>query len=716
MVDLLRTACFVLTKDFVREYTKDTRSVNAQVHSATCNTLREERIAASRAAYATGDQMSQNFDNGLAALNELSLKSNDALRDVLVLAWADVSTSITSLLLPMILDGRRMKAFNAISSRFYGFAYSKKGPVYGSEGLLSELFDSNSSITSVSRVVKTILSVMAMARLHIVSFYIESGSKVGKSEKQARKEAKESAEWAEVSAFVKALSGVVGKHLPIKDASGGSEGIQVEEPADASKSKDAKDKKQSSSAPKTNRLLYDTIANWFECAIRDSGVFTVLSSAFMYRGFAPGRINGKLKEAWDEFTDGEEADGFGLWEIASFLVSTRLNLHKNDMAGSNILMCAMVCLSGAVGDLMTDKADGPFVFTAHIKKHVNLLYDACFGHTRLKTSKIASRRHAKAVFEGKTCRATSITRNIYIQGYSRRQHDKTSLMDSRLAISLFMLSFTEEIKKDLFSGNECMPRSKSHVSPLVYEGRKDGRRIYTVALQSVPCVNYTVYRKGAASHLIEKNRVDPDKVTTTADNTEKPFRDIVGGAVMSTLLYPLSGKAFEYTVMSLVDEHSSNGLKNPKWKNDPAWFKSKTNACVNKFIKNLRKRAAVTFDVTKLDSDGPGPVRVGASNAKAVMLQQLSFLNKFCDVIENNGALWEDLQLSFSVQPPSKMEQKELNCDYESGEDEDDVHDDTEDSPTPAKKVKRKAASMSSTETLDKDGFPSFGDDDDDFD
>ena len=637
MIDLLRTAVSfnTLSNNELQIgnsslcYSRSCRTKENQSYSYTCLLLRDDLKLkpVAKECYATGDKFSEDLVNGLEALSSITTKSDDEILQVLRRAWKQVPNAVSSLMFSSILDGRRMKSANAIAARYYCPPADTDSQEYGNARLLAEIFDSSASLKTISRVVKTILAVMAMARLSIVNDHVVAGSSEGKTEEQCRQHAKESLEWETISGLILDLSGIVTRNLSL---------LYTKTPK---------------SAVRTARIVHQCIADWFERVIRDSSAFSIILGAFTYKGMVVGNMSAKLLEIFQKTMKGD-VSRHNVWQVSQFLVQSRLQLQKEKLSlvsGSNLIICAFVALSGAIGDLMASEAGGPFVFDQYVKREVNFLYSRCFSGSRIVDVQLKGRCNPKTS-SGKTIKATGITRQIYDRRGVRGQNDKSVLMDTRLSACFFMLSLTEEINKDLRIETLGLGPCKPFTSPLVSEGRKDGKRIYVISLQSQPCVNYSTFRYKIASPLIEQSQQNPDDVTTTVDNVEKPFRDISGGAIINTMLYPIAGRAFCLTISDMVDQHQKSGLTNPRNASDFAWFQSKTNASINMFVSNLRDTADNIFDV---HSDAFTSGMAGTEKAKLMMLQQLSFINKFCDLIMDNGMIWENLQLTFSIQKTS---------------------------------------------------------------
>lgn len=644
MVDLLRTACFQWSDKCEREYSKECKSVEAQTRSPTCLLMRDSRYDSFKECYACGDQMSKNMDAGLEIIRQLASSDDLHILSILTESSNDVSKALRVMLLPALLDGRRMKASAAICARMYDFSSSEvNSRVLGSESLLSLIFDSNASNAAVHRLVKTIICVMAMARGRIIQHHCAVASRAGKEERQGREDAHNSSEWECMSQVLYALSTICHNCLPLTPNEG-----------------------QCKSPPRCANEIFKYIADWFEDACNNADLFGVLSSAFDYAGFVPGIMHPRLKAVWDDFASQvPDQKEFTVWEISSFLVSARLQLHNSSLCGTNVVMTSIMCFSSAVTGIVAPNAAGPIMFSPHITKYVNKFFADCFGKTTIQKAKMECGGKPK-VSLGKTVKTTTITRNISEQYMVRKQHDKSVLMDTRLAACFFMVSIAEELNKDLTSDVAGLPACKGFTSHNLDEGRKQQYRLYVVGLQATPCVGYTRFRNSNASHLIEKSRKSPQNTRSTPDNTEKPFRDIVGGAIISTILYSVAGRSFMNTIEQLILECERAGIKNPDDEDDIHWFKSHSNTAVNIFISHMRQGARRAFKPETLDRHEPGPVKVGTNQAKIMMLQQLSFINKFCDAIKDNGVLWEDMQLAFSIQsqtkPQEEVDEEDKRC------------------------------------------------------
>lgn len=636
MVDLLKTAFHMSgSMGDCREYSRKCRSMESQGTRDLCTIMQSKR-SYELEAYATGEQMRDNFDAGLAMLDKLKDKDDECMLAIIESGRKSFCRFMPSFMLATVLDNRRMKAASIISARMYGDPKEDSAKVFGSSGLLGLVFDSCSSIVSITRSVKTICALMTMSYASIQDHFRLQNMTAGMAEDQAT--VKAFADAAETP-YCKEINEFLSKRLkPV-----------IYDTFNANPAKP--------DAPGTNTAIFNCVADWFEQVVRDGDKSNTLMAVFQYSGFRVNQMHSNMKTAWDEFNELNDIDksttSFSLWYIADFLVNARLTLHDHDLCGTNLLMTSMMVLSGAIGTLMEPSLTGPFKFDDHVTGKADRLASSILKNDKrlcLRTATAVRKRPNKDK-KGKTCKATKITKKIMWRGKVRAQNDKSVMMDTRLSVCFFMLSLSEEIKKDISQTVAGLPDAKSGARALVSEGRKDGRRIYIIALETLPNANFMHCREAHASHLIEKNRKNPKKFETTGDNTEKPFRDLVGGAVLNTILYPLAGSAFVYSLQDIVDCYGVPGhVDKHGICDDHYYFKSTTNTCVNHFISRLEDRIEKTFDVRSIVAESDGPVRVGIDECKEVFLQQKSFANRVCDVIKDCGTLWEDLQLSFAVQ------------------------------------------------------------------
>ena len=667
IVDMLRTVAEQHSNEFRPEYAKDCKLPFAMT-SHTCNILRHQRLPNHCVhAYAAGDRMFENMNIGIRALKRMSQQPDHALYNILEKGAQCVSESIICLLLPTLFDHRRMKALTSIAYRFYdvdGVLPNTKRELFNT--LLCEIYGSSSSVISAQRVVKTIMSIVAMGHHQLSKKYVEQGLAQGKSKEQSMGEARASKGWCELNQLVVDAHKVVLKHLPADCAEGKDEDCTAD--AETGEHGDgAKKKSRHTSAPAANNALYSLVAEWFNTTARDHELFTALHAALSAPVFVLNdkfdKANGRLCKQWKDYVSESAAEAYSVWEVASFLVGARLELYQDgrfsELAGTNILVCAMVCLIGAVGDLINPMIGGPFVFHCPIKKGVGRLHKKLFIATRIYKVKLTTRIVPGTKGDtGKTCRTTTISRalvnSVRQRGFTRNTHEPSGLMQSRVRTSLFYLAICEELRRDLHTGANVLSKCGHDVSPHVAQGRKHQRCAFIGGMQAQPFV------AGRAHHLIEREKeresddVDKDMTRPTAGNTDKPFRDISGCAVAVTLL-PLAGIAFYRAIDSLVTTSSNNNEKNPNDEGDKLWFKSTTGRGVNQFVAELRNLTNSTFDLNHLrTNDQPGLFHVGLHECEVMMLQQRSFVNSFCDMVENNPALWEGLGLSFAVQDSAK--------------------------------------------------------------
>jgi len=648
MVDLLKSAFNMsgIPGDS-REYSRKCRSRAGQANRDSCTIMKEKRPYELQ-AYATGEQMRDNFNSGLDMLDKLKDKDDSDLLDIIAHGSQGFSTFMHSFLLATVLDNQRMKAASIISARIYGDFNEDPSTVFGSADVLGLVFDSCSSLVSITRTVTTICALMTMSYCSILDHHLCENMAAGLSRPEAK--VKTNKVDAPSSPYCKTINEFLALGLiPI-----------INRTLNANPSKP--------DAPGTNTAIYNFVAEWFEKAVRDPVKTDTLKAAFQFRGFKVNTMHPEMKKMWDEFKKlngvDESTTSVDLFFAADFLCFARLQLHDNNLCGTNLFMTSMMVFSGSIATLMEPTLSGPFKFDDCVTSKTERLVKKIFNNDpRLcKFTDESSRKRPEKENNGKTCKATLITNKILERGRVRAQNDKSVMMDTRLSVCLFMLALSEELKKDISQDANGLHMAKPGARYLVSEGRKDGRRIYVIALETLPNANFAHRREDLASHLIEKSRTNPDQVETTGDNTEKPFRDIVGGAVINTILYPLAGISFVYALQDIVLLCGERGHVNKHGKPDEDYyFKSTTVRCVNQFIAQLEDRVQHAFDVRSIMPESDGPVRVGLDECKEVFQQQKSFANRVCEVLKDCGTLWEDLQLSFAVQKNLDGDDRDLS-------------------------------------------------------
>jgi len=692
MVDTLRTCCFIGASSTHTsthsEYSKLSRSMEAQLGSKMCSFMRSGNAHAQQ-AYATADKMFDNFDKGLSNLKQLTLKTDQELLAFLNNGKEPTKLFMNCFMFPTIFDGNRMRCANAIAARFYGPKNESPHDAFGTSAQVAGVFDSNSNMVSMKRVVYTVCAILSMAKLNLWLASSEavanrvcarastlpqdaassSGKRASEETMNAviHAEASKLPQWQEAAAMYCKVLEIASTKMPCGDRP---------------------------DAPGANTDIINYLATWFEGSARCADKFSLLSSAFTHDAFCIDKPDITVRQKWRQFridNDLKSNTNASLWLASQFLVSCRLEMHDISVGGSNILTAACIVFSGAISRLVENADDnepsvrGPFKFAPHVERSIKKMF-ASFG-PRIARERVLP--FPKATTEtqdqtSKSCKSTKITNRILEESSVRSTHEKSDLVATRLSACMFMLSVKEMLLADIDPTLDKLPPIKLGITASLHEGRKDLRRMYIIALQTLPCLKYARCRKMNVTHLIEQNRRMPESKNTTGDNVEKPWRDIVGGMLISTILYPSAGQAFISSLCHLPDIHpmphdasldakddddyDTEDLKAQKRLVEEKSFACHTHEAVNVFRTYFERKLGHFYPLSCTRTASVGPIRDGMSHARMIMGHQISFAMNFIKCIENCGPLWECLQLTFSIQTKSGSKQ---DLEYDAYDDED---------------------------------------------
>jgi len=734
MIDMLRTAAMV-SNGAKREYSKACRSMESRANNPLCLTFHKrveqgatgihgEEVVERRAsdtdleAYATAEEMFKNFEHGLSIIKDWSIKDDAFLFDVINSARQNLFCFLQGFTFASMFDGRRMRHANAVAARFYhqmGPAYSAEN-IFGESDVVAAVFDHGTSLRCLSRILWTVCAIVCMVRQHVqVQWCIHWGAKFGtdylgliaKEEAREKKQSSSGTGSGPNAQDVEMLKKII-KHANqscVEDTTWKSvhELLETVQRSLIDQSKGEQTRESSN----INCNVIDALVEWFESAARDQHKFGIIVAAFQSECFClyenyPNPITDKdqrdkrdlrycdeMCRQWQKFRHANDngppiGKKVSLWVASNFLVACRLmRCWKKDvpLAGSNVLSNCMVVLSGAIGILVDDTVAGPFVFDDKFRAKIGKLFDDRFP-SRYKYPKANAKLRFGDSPEGKTCHDTKITRLIAMEYKVRGQHEKSDLVATRLSTCMFALSLKSNALRDIKPGIAKLANAKKGAVPDMVEGSKGMRQLNIVAFEMLPCAQYRTCHQSSVSHLIERNRKEPLKQRTTADNVEKPWRDIQGGVVVGTLLSPLAGTAFLKSIEQLVDlhprkrtdkqqeemekkraEHEKSLQDSGLWDEEVIEekmerydelmrksFSHTTSGCVNTFSSELGIEAERVFKQSLTAKPMSGMVLDGLDHAAVVFAQQRSFAAHFCKLIHNTGVLWEDMQLLFSIQ------------------------------------------------------------------
>lgn len=656
MVDLLRTAMQFEEHGFSgsssREYSRESRSTQSISQGYGRIIPNAPDFAAQ--TYATGQQMCDNMDKGNDVLRHLSSLDDGQICDIINKGRKSLCNFVCASLFALLFDNRRLKAAFFIQVRFFGdlapdFDLNKDTKtIFGDVRRLDAIFDQVGSISSLYRCLSSICALFVMARQGSFEAFLRGHVDNGKSVREAVELATQQAhETPHNVAACQLLGDQIGPTVYTSYYGGQN--------------------KARPDAPGANTKLLDIIADWFENTVQNRAQNEVFFEAFKAEIFSPNIMTDDVKQIWLEFNEMNDVDSrqqsFSLWQAADFIVTCRLQLHSHANCGTNIFVAALTVLSGAISNFMDPKLGGLFKFEDSIHDKVKQVVTSVLKKDPKLCLKVAIKSKGtikdangeeKRDSMGRACSNTKVTNMVFKIGAVRNQNGKSAMVDSRLTVALWMLSFTEDMKKDARENVTGLATASLACSATATQGRIGVRRIQILSFEMAPFANKVELRRTLDSHLIEKKRrrgqfeVDDstEATRTTGDNTEKPMRDFVGGAVFNTLLYPLAGRAFIDCIPSIINKYGDGDLPSS------VTFKANSAACYNTFLDALEHRAKSTLDwetVIPQHRDGLMLVDDFTDDFVKVLKQQFSFAMRVSSVTRNCGILWEALQNSFAI-------------------------------------------------------------------
>jgi hypothetical protein len=575
MVDMLRTAAFCLAESVAdREYTRFLRSGEGKHKGCLWEIIRGPRVSRdSHEAYSTAEAMYKNFRIGIDALENLSLLGEDELLVFMNTASGNLRACIECMGVPAIFDGQRLLAGNAIAAAMFGHEEA----AYGSASVAKHALNANSSLMSLHRTHVTMCSFLAMSQIHAS----DCSSASTDADQMTR----------EIESLIQDIVHM----LDQPDKSG--EASRVD-------------------SPRAIAITMSRFATWFDEAVHDDVRYMVIRNAFQSEVLVLGEgASDDLKYHWDALCKDvpKASGGIGMWTAVQIICSVRQSVANLALA---IHTAMHVILSGIVGNsTLGHKINGPFVLNSRAKELAATYYIRF--PKRFRNVKFDEKNFP--VRDGtRKCKKTVIIQALLDRGSVRGQHEKGRLPETRLKAAITMSAWKESLSRDIPDRTSSSPS----------EGRKDLRRVYITALQTLPALNRaSCYDEDKHSFLIEKSR-NGDSGLTTADNVEKPWRDLLGGSLISTILFPLSGHAFMSTLINMEEP-------------------THTNKCVLEFSERLESWSNSVFDPNEaVDTALP---KDSVDYIDTIFAQQRSFIRSFCNTIKGAGVLWESFNLTFSV-------------------------------------------------------------------
>ena len=377
------------------------------------------------------------------------------------------------------------------------------------------------------------------------------------------------------------------------------------------------------------------IADWFQKSIGDDHtLFQIIYDAFTSEALVlDSRCAGKdLIDLFSEYMNHHGCRAVSIVQAAEFLCDVRLKRNGGSM---NFITAIMVVLSGVVGSWFCKSMHGPFVLCMNAQHCASdIFYKMPNIHFSVSASKSDVSKGATST--GNRCSSTKITNNMMDTGEVRGEHEKTKLVETRLRASLTVLSIKESLARDL----------PHDVTAATTEGVKNLRSVYITALRVLPGIKALESDKDSSS-LIERTE---GKVSASANgsNVEKPWRDICGGIIATSILRPQSAMSLKNTIESRLLQ-----------KGTLYTFVSTTNNCVEQFSEQLIEDSVMLFrdDILSLNVND-----VQYDRSIRVFAQQRAFVSAYCNALKDCGLVWEQLQNSFAQSISRKrLRQNDLN-------------------------------------------------------
>ena len=572
IVNCLKTACFRQGAKVYRwgnEYEKSIRSADAQNSSRLAVAIRTDdtldgednlhRACPNRPltmeAYATADAMSDNFVCGWKHLKEISEFDDKQINEMLENSKLPLYEFFTSFLVPNILDGNRMRLGNAIATRFFAAHIHS----FGVERVTDATLVANSSLENLKRQVTTIVAIVCLAQWAIKEYYPTD---------ESRGIAKGSEEFKETLSLLEDVKRALQASRQRKSESHQSEA-----------SSDASDSPILLVAMKANKAVGEAFAQWFQQALSDPDgkKFLILKFAFtspalriqFANQMKAKKLKSNVQESWKAYKQEtnipKETKNICVWQACDFLVYARDKVVQDDrLKGSNIFVQALVVFSGIVGNLLNSEVSGPFHLAENTKDLFNSLWTTK-GLQDQEGSTLPSFQEyfaSSSNFNGikrehqpkqrqSSCGRTKDTMDIHYACHTRGQHEKSNLASTRFDACMFLLSFKEMLMAEIISVNTAV----THLLPLngsvqasFSEGQKPAPLLRVLSLMMLPCMKHSSCKKDGVSYLIEHKRRSLDSTVATADNVERPWRQLLGGSVFGTILYPIASSALVDTI------------------------------------------------------------------------------------------------------------------------------------------------------------------------
>lgn len=620
LLDLMRTACFALKQGGRRiEYSKTVRSMMARASSELVGAngviTRNGTISKEmKHSYATAEAMYINMKDGINCLLELAQRDDKYLLNFIDTSKHFLSSSVKSILLSQLMDGKKLGIGHAIAGRWIGDSEH----TFGSGVICAKALSDAGSLISLYRACRSFSAFVAMAQIGIEDDYIHRFKQEGRSREEAINEAHRSEEWEECCKIV----------------------LKMKANLEARKEKETVRQEAGGGL----KAFFSTKADWIEEALENDEKWKLIEMAFSASVFRiSSDVPPKVLRAYIKYMeDAKQVDKktghpktLSLLGASEFVSSLRVSVSRErggeeTQKAMTIFNAALCVLSGPLGRLVHSSIGGPFVFDIRASFRERLVLGEL---PNIQLDPISS----KAMPEdrnGKLCGLTNIIKAHLSTGQIRGRHATIRKPEARYAACATVTSMREAMQVDLDGINMSTEPSK---------GSKHFSRIPMLERSAYPALLHAhcMNDEDSTSLLYEQKRgrcKSEDEMKTNAGNCCNPMRDTSGAMYFSTMFQPQAGKAYMRTLHALFDRPDGR---------DPKYSAAK---CMNHFLVELQRETDATFNAeTRLVPPETAEYLHKHEYACRIFSQQKRIVEALVKCVWNTSILWEKLQVDNSV-------------------------------------------------------------------
>ena len=565
------------------EYASDARSEEAQLNSKL-----HDNIA--RNSFASGDvdsyQIAYLIDKyhlrgGVEGLHRLAAMSDTETLHFLCSAREALAGHLVMDVIPKMMDGEMLRCGNALAFELFG----NDNCTFGSSSIAPHYFNPCANHSSLRRTLYSMCALIGAARQGMLKEHLADAQKAGVDETLACARLASNPEWMEVESLVQALSGVY-RHR----------------------------RDNRSLTTDTNAsiaALCSAFADWFDGCTHNDTRFHALQFALSASCFTIGRVTRKLQTLWTAYTAKAGVRTLCLWGAAEFACSAALSIKGKVIP---LHAACLLVLSGAIGACCHEEIDGPFVFSPSPSAMMRRVLRE-IGKLSVPDARADDRVPR---FSDSTCGYALTLRDMIDKDKVRIQNSKDNYAECLLRASLVHLAYTEGLRDVVVSSDvSCLPSQRN----------KQGKRLELRAKMAHPaCAGSDCFRR-PGKHFLDMT-----------GNSEHAYKnnDILGGAVVTTILYPIASKALKDTVVKKFGH--LKGLSPEEQKR----FSISTTECLEEFLSQLDSLVDDVFNkYTRLTRQGPRGERIkNLPWAELVFAQQIHFISYFIKAVRGSSTVF----------------------------------------------------------------------------